>query len=330
MSDSQEPRGRRELMQMAGIAAVASLLPAMAKAQSDAARITIIVPLPPGGTPDLVARIAAEHIRSLTGRTVLIENRPGASAMLGMQVALVANAGTTLVLAPEVLLTLWPYTQRKLPYDPEKDFVQIGPLAGGPHGLAVSSLTPAKTLGEFVAWCKANPTKSSYGTPGNGTPQHLIGVTFARDAGIEFLHVPYKGGALALQDLIGGQIASMITAIPLVVGPHRNGALRVLAVTGHERSAVLPGVPTFKELGYPGHVDEGVMGLIAPAKTPPQELSLLRDVLLKFSRTPDFSNALVKVGMRPYLRNLDDYAKEMRQASEYWRKAVQAAGFKPE
>jgi len=321
---------RRGFLRGSVAGAASAMLPALARAQSDAARITIIVPTPIGGTPDLVARIAAEHIRSLTGRTVLVENRPGASTMLGMQVALAATSGTTLVLAPEVLLTLWPYTQRKLPYDPDKDFVQIGPLAGGPHGLVTSTLTPARTLAEFVAWSKANPAKSSYGTPGEGTPQHLLGVTFARAAGIELLHVPYKGGALALQDLIGGQIASMITAIPLVVGPHRNGTLRILAVTGLERSAVLPGVPTFKELGYEGFVDEGVMGLIAPAKTPAQEVRLLREILQKFSRTSEFADSVVKVGMRPYLRNLDDYAREMRQASDYWRRAVQAAGFQPQ
>lgn len=320
---------RREVLLVSAAGAASALAPSAGYAQGDNSRITIIVPLPAGGTPDLVARLAAEHVRSLTGRTVVVENRPGASATLGMQAALAATPGTTLVLAPEVLLTLWPYTQRRLPYDPDRDFVQIGPLAGGPHGLVTSKLAPARTMAEFLAWCKLNPTKSNFGTPGDGTPQHLIGFTFARQAGIELMHVPYKGGALALQDLVGGHLAAMITAIPLVVTPHQNGSVRVLAVTGLERSAVLPGVPTFKELGYEGHVDEGVMGLIAPVRTPAQEVSLLRDVLQKFSRTPEFANSLVKVGMRPYLRNLDDYAKEMRQASEYWRKAVQASGFKP-
>lgn len=330
MNESDAGRARRDLVRATAVVATTSMLPATTRGQGDPARITLIVPTPVGGTPDLVARIAAEHIRSLTGRTVLVENRPGASTMLGMQVALTATTGTTLVLAPEVLLTLWPYTQKKLPYDPDKDFVQIGPLAGGPHGLVASKLAPARTLAEFVDWCKANPAKATFGSPGDGTPQHLIGFKFARDAGIELLHVPYKGGVLALQDLIGGQLAAIITAIPLVVGPHQNGTVRILAVTGRERSAVLPGVPTFKELGYDGHVDEGVMGLIAPAKTPAQEVRLLRDVLQKFARTPEFAESISKIGMRPYLRDLDQYARELRESSEYWRKAVQAAGFKPQ
>jgi len=262
---------------------------------------------------------------------VVVENRTGASGVIAMQVALASQGGgTTLVLSPEVLLTLYPHTQKSLPYDPFKDFVQIGPMVSGPHGLATASMTSAQTLAEFLAWCKANPGKASFGTPGEGTPQHFVGAMFARAAGIDLLHVPYKGGVLALQDLQGGQISALISALPLIVSPHRNGSIKVLAVTGRERADTLPNVPTLKEAGFDGFLDEGVIGLIAPARTPAHEVRMLSDVVQKFVRSKEFAQAVSKLGQRAYARTLDEYAKELRQASEYWAVAVRTAGFKPQ
>lgn len=293
--------------------------------------INILVGFPAGGTPDLVARMVAEHIRAGTGRTVIVENRTGGAGVIAMQSALSAQpaGGTTLVLSPAELLTLYPYVRASLPYDPFTDFVPVASLASNPYGIACGPQADTKSVPEFVAWCKANPGKANFGTPGSGTPQHFIGTMFARAAGIELQHIPYRGGAPALQDLLGGQIAALITALPLIVGPHRNGKLSVIATTGRGRSQNLEGVPTLSELGYRGLTQEGVMGLFATKSVPPDDIAQLGALLETYVRTPKFADAVRAFGQTPHALNREAYMQELRAGSEHWKTVVKESGFKP-
>jgi tripartite-type tricarboxylate transporter receptor subunit TctC len=332
---SRAPTGlsRRQFAAWAAGGLTAATWPQRASAQADpGGRITILVGFPPGGTPDLVARVIAERMRARLGRPVIVENRTGASGQIAMQTARTAPAAsTTLVLSPSEMLTLRPHVVKTLPYDPFADFVPVASLCSNPYGFAVGALTSVKSLAEFVAWCKANPRDATYGTPGAGTPHHFLGVMFARAAGIEFTHVPYRGGAIALNEVQSGQIAAIIAALPLLVTQLRpGGALNVLAITGRARSRSLPNVPTFAELGYEGLEAEGVLALVAPASLAAAEARKLTEAVEAIVRTDEFAQAVEKFGQQAYAMPAAEFATRLRRESERWKALVRDTGFKPE
>jgi tripartite-type tricarboxylate transporter receptor subunit TctC len=320
---------RRQILS-GSLAAAASAATIQTPRAQGPARITILVGFPAGGTPDLVARLISEHIRTKTGRTIVVENRTGGAGVIAMQAAVTAQpeAGTTLILSPAELLTLYPHVQATLRYDPFADFVPVASLASNPYGIACGPLAGVKTVPDFIGWCKANSAQANFGTPGAGTPQHFIGTMFARAAGIELQHIPYRGGAPALQDLLSGQIAALVSALPLIVGQHQSGTLAVIGTTGRARTASLPGVPTLVELGYASLVEEGVMGLFGTAKAPADDISQLSELLEAYVRTPEFAQTVRTFGQVPHSRTREAYLQELRAGSERWKAVVRDTGFK--
>jgi len=232
--------------------------------------IKLIVPYAPGGGADAVARVVAQHVGDRLGQSVVVENRGGAGSIIGTD--LVAKAepdGYTLLLGQSGPISINPAVYKSLPYDPVKDLAPITMTNSYPYVLVVNAKLPAASLQEFVALGKSKPGSMNYGTTGVGAANHLMTELFCRKAGLKMTHIPYRGTALAVGDLLGGQL-TMVFGDPISVLAHiKSGKLRALAVTSLERSPVAPEVPTVAESGYPGFEALAWHGILAPARTPP-------------------------------------------------------------
>ena len=249
------------------LAAGASAFGTSAPAQTDLLRI--VVGFPAGGVVDVVARELGEALKVTTGRNVIVENRPGAGGRLAvMAVEAAPPDGNTLLLTPSSIMTLYPSALNKLPYDTLADFAPVSTVCLSTNALAIGMHVPARTMGEFIAWCKANPKDATYASPGAGSAPHFLGAQIAKAAGIDMLHVPYKGAPDILADLYGGRIAAFVTALSNAVQPSRDGKMRILLTTAERRSAALPDVPTVREAGFPDLAVTEWFGLFAPAATP--------------------------------------------------------------
>jgi tripartite-type tricarboxylate transporter receptor subunit TctC len=231
--------------------------------------IRLIVPYAPGGGADAVARIVAKRVSETIGQPVVIENRGGAGSIIGTEdVHKAAPDGYTLLLGQSGPISINPAVYKDLPYDPEKDFAPITMTTAYPYILVVNAKLPVKTLQEFVAMVKSKPGEFNYGTTGVGAANHLVTELFAAKAGLKMVHVPYRGTALAVADLLAGQV-TMVFADPVSALPHMQaGTLHALAVTSNERSSVAPDVPTVAESGYPGFDAIAWHGILAPTGTP--------------------------------------------------------------
>src|SRR5271167_2078911 len=232
--------------------------------------IRLVVPYTPGGGADSVARIVAKRVSQTIGQMIVIENRGGAGSIIGTEMVQKSDPdGYTLLLGQSGPISINPAVYKELPYDPEKDFAPITMTTAYPYILVVNSKLPVKSLEDFVAMVQAKPGEFNYGTTGVGAGNHLVTELFASKAGLKMTHVPYRGTALAVTDLLAGQV-TMVFADPVSALPHmQSGALRALAVTSKERSSVAPDVPTIAESGYPGFDAIAWHGILAPANTPP-------------------------------------------------------------
>lgn len=280
------------------VVALGATLSAVAGAQDFPTKpVTLVVPFPPGGTTDLVARALGEQLAKGLGQPVLIESKPGAGTTVGADyVAKAKNDGYTLLVGA-VHHTIAPSVYKKLPYDFQKDLTPITTVAMVPNVLAVNAAaTPAKTVAELVALAKASPGKLSYGSNGNGTAQHLIGTLFQMETGTELLHVPYKGSAPLTTDLLAGQVTMSFDSIPPQIQHIRAGKLRALAVATPTRSSLLPDVPTLQEAGLKGFDIQTWYGILAPAGTPPAVLAKLNTEMLKVIRSPEFVQRMKDAG----------------------------------
>ena len=277
---------------MAGATAMAQDYPVKA--------ISIVVPFPPGGTTDLVARALAEGLTKNLGQPVVVENRPGAGTTLGADYVSKAKPDGYTLLMGAVHHTIAPSVYKKLPYDFQRDLTPITTVAMVPNVLAVNAAnTPAKTVAELVALAKASPGRLSYGSNGNGTAQHLIGTLFQMDTGTELLHVPYKGSAPLTTDLLAGQVTMSFDSIPPQIQHIRAGKLRALAVATPTRSSLLPDVPTLQEAGLKGFDIQTWYGILAPAGTPPAVLAKLNTEMLKIIKSPEFVQKMRDAGCEP-------------------------------
>ncbi|TFZ00578.1 tripartite tricarboxylate transporter substrate binding protein [Ramlibacter henchirensis] len=319
---------RDVLTRIAGAAAVAAA-PVPLLAQGDKP-ITIIVPYAPGGTTDMLGRTLAREMAPLLGRTIVVDNKPGAGSGLGAaHVARSAPDGNTLLVATSTTLAINPWLYKKLQYDPQKDFAPIGMIGAVPLLVAVNPSVPAKNIGELIALSKSKPGTLSYGSAGNGSPQHLGVEMFKAATGADLTHVPYRGSAPAVTDLLGGQIQVMFSDIPPALQHVKTGRLRALAVTSAKRQPALQDVPTIAESGAPGTKDfEAVawQSLVAPAGTPRELVDRYAQALAKVMNQPELRARFSADGFEPGTMMPQALAAYIRSESERWGKVVKASG----
>jgi tripartite-type tricarboxylate transporter receptor subunit TctC len=321
---------RRLLLSLPALAAAALLWPAGgARAQGawPTKPITVIVPFPAGGTTDIVARLAGQALSQELGQQVVVENKPGAGGNIGaQQVARSAPDGYTLVMGTVGTHAINPALYKKMPYDHLKDFAPISRVANVPNILVANPSQPYKTVQELIAYAKANPDKVSFASSGNGTSIHLAGELFKTLTGVQMQHVPYKGSAPALADLMGGQTSIMFDNLPSAIGFVRAGKLRPIAVTTAKRSPELPEVPTVAESGVPGFDASSWFGLLAPAGTPPAVIKRIDDALLKAMATTDLKKKIEAQGGEPSAETPAQFAAFIQSETAKWAKVVQASG----
>jgi tripartite-type tricarboxylate transporter receptor subunit TctC len=308
-------------------AAIALVVAGVAAAQPFPNRaVTLLVGFAPGGGTDTAARIVAKKLSENIGQSVVVENKAGAGGNIAaQQLALAAPDGYTIHLTSVGPMTVAPHMVKNLPYDPKRD---IAPITMGvifPNVFVVHAGVPAKTLAEFVALAKQRPGELSYGSAGQGGAGHLATELFKERAGINLIHVPYKGGGPALTDLLGGRI-HMYAAVPSTAASHvESGKLVALAATGAKRTSALPNVPTVAESGYPGFEATNWYAFVAPGKTPTEILDYWNRELVKVLTDPQASAELAKQGLDPAPGSRAELARYMESESEKWGKVVREA-----
>ena len=293
--------------------------------------IHVIVTGGVGGVTDIRARWLAEHLAPALGQPVIVDNKLGAGGNVGMEIAAhSAPDGYTLVIIHQGTMTVNPHLYRRLGYDPLTDFIPITRLGMGPLLLAVNPKVPATTAGELVQLAKAHPGTLNFGSPGIGTPPHLAAELFKRAAGIDVVHVPYKGGGQAVSDLIGGHITFSIEGLNVQLPQVKSGNLRALGVTGPRRVPSLPDVPTIAESGVPGYEFQGWVGIAAPAGTPkPIIAKLYREVSVVLG-TQEARDWLGEIGSVPGADPPDVFAAAIRAEHAKWGAIIREAGIKAE
>lgn len=293
----------------------------------------ILVGYPPGGATDTVARFIAEPMRGRYAPVVIVDNKAGAGGQIAATLVKSAEPdGSTMLLTPSPAIVLYPHFYPKLGYDPLRDFTPVTTVCTFPHLFSVGPGMPAevKTLKDLVPWAKANPQGASYGTAGAGSVPHFVGVEFARVAGIQLTHVPYRGDAPAVQDLLGGQI-------PLVIGtlgsalPHvKAGKLRALATSGPARTPLLPEVPTVREAGFPEVELMDWFALFVPAATPADLVGKLHATVHDALQAKTVQEGFAGLAFEPGGEPSAEFARRIRADHERWGPIVKASGFKPE
>jgi len=316
------------LAAMATLALVAA--PSLAQDRIDKP-VRIIVGFPPGGTADVMARAVADKMKDTLGQPVIVENRPGAIGRIAADaVKAAAPDGSTIMVMPIGPMAVVPHTYKTLSYDPLKDFAPIGMGSTFQFAVAAGPQSGAKTWGEYVVWAKANPGKSSYATSGAGSLPHFFGLLVARESGIELLHVPYKGSAAYMNELLGGNVPLAVDAIADLTEQHRAGKIRILASSGAKRSTAVPDVPTFAELGIKGVEAEGWFGFFAPAKTPKAIIDQLNRSLNQALTSPEIAQRLAGLGLDPATSTPEEFARILAADYAKWGPVVKASGFTAE
>lgn len=290
--------------------------------------IRILVGFTPGGTTDTAARLLAADVQDALGVPVLVENKPGAGGRIAAE-ALVHAApdGSTLLLVPLFVPVLAPLVFKHLNYDPVTDFAPVTQVATYPIAFFVGADHPARTLPEFVAWAKANPAHADYGTVAAGSLPHFFGVMIGKASGIDMVHVPYKGIASLVTDLLSGQLGAGVDALSDVLAQHRAGKIRIIATSGTQRSKLLPTVATFREQGFADIEGDGWIGMYAPAKTPQGVLDRVSAALVASLRNRELREKLVTLGLEPTGTTAAAFADIVKRDTVRWKPIVEASGF---
>lgn len=285
--------------------------------------ITMVVGFAAGGATDTAARIIAKKLTDNLGQTVLVDNRAGAGGNIAhQQIAVAAPDGYTILLGSVGPLSIAPHLIAKLPYDPQRDLAPLTMGVSFPNVLVVHSGIPAKTLAEFVALARQKPGSLDYASTGVGSASHLAGELFKQRAGVDILHVPYKGGGPAMVDLLAGRITAYYST-PSTAGPHiASGKLRAIATTGLTRSPSMPDVPTIAESGFPGFEATNWYAFVAPGKTPPALLERWNKELVKVLNSPDVREQLDKHGLTPMPGTREELANIIKSESDKWAKVI--------
>jgi tripartite-type tricarboxylate transporter receptor subunit TctC len=324
MKDDTGTLSRRRMIQAIALAVTMAGGSAMAQAWPSKP-ITLVVPFPPGGTTDVLARALGEKLSLSLGQPVIVESKPGAGATLGADYVAKSKPDGYTLLVGAVHHTIASSVYRKLPYDFQKDLAPITLIALVPNVLVVNAATPVKSVADLVKLAKAEPAKLSYGSNGNGTAQHLIGTQFQNLTGTEIAHIPYKGSGPLAIDLIGGQITMSFDTITPVLPHIKAGKLRPLAVTTAKRSSALPEVPTLEEAGLKGFDIGTWFGVLAPAATPKDIVARLNTEMVKVIQSPEFRKRMEEIGAEPIGNSADQMAQQIKGETEKFAKLVKDA-----
>lgn len=311
-------------------ALLGSLLPqAQAQTQTYPSRpVRIVVPSPPAGGTDIVARVLAEHFSRAFGQQFFVENRPGAGNMIGIEsVARAAPDGYTVLMVASTL-SLNSVLYKKVSYDPIKDFAPIMQVASAPNVLIVNPKVPANTLTEFIALAKQKPL--TYGTPGIGTSPHMCMELFKHMAGIDLQHIPYRGTVPAMTDVMSGQIAAMFSTALSARPQIDAGNVRALGLSSRKRSQAMPSVQPIAEVGVPGYEATQWYGLLAPAGTPPEIIARIHEQAAKALKSKDVIDKLATDGAEPVGSTPAEFAAHIKDELEKWTRVAKAAGIEPQ
>ena len=313
----------------ASLMALAALAFAQAPTAYPTKPIRLVVPFPAGGATDILAREVAKHLTDAWGQSVVVDNRPGAGGNIGSElVAKSAPDGYTLEMGTVGTHAINASLYSKMPYDHVKDFVPVILVAGVPNVLEVNPSVPVNSVQELIAYAKANPGKLNFASSGSGTSIHLSGELFKVMAGVQMTHVPYKGSAPALADLLGGQVQLMFDNLPPSLPQIKAGKLRALAVTSATRAPALPDVPTVAEAGLPGFEASSWFGVLAPAGTPPAIVAKLNAEIAKWLTSPEAKEKLASVGANIAGGTPEDFARHIQAETAKWAKVVKESGAK--
>ena len=293
--------------------------------------VRMLVPFPPGGATDLLARVVCQKLSEAFGHQVVVDNRPGAGGTIGSKLIIDAQPdGYTLLISSVSTHAIGPHLYATPPYDPVKDFTPITEIAFTPNVLMASNTLQVNTLKEFIALAKSRTRKLNYGSSGVGTQFHLSGESLKLLAGIEMTHVPYKGSALVYPDLFSGQISVMFDTLSVAIPFIKSGRVKALAVTDAKRSSALPDVPTIAEAGLPGLNSYVWLGMWGPPKLPKEIAEKVSAAVAKLLTSPDAQERLASQGMQPVGSTPAQFAEFVRKENEQWSKVVKAAGVKAE
>ena len=316
-----------------GLGLVASVVAGMTTVHSQGfpnKLIRIIVPFTPGGSNDVVGREIASGLQDRFNQTAVVDNKPGGGGTIAYQfVAKSPPDGSTLMIAP-ASFTMGPHLSRNPVYNPIKEFAPVILVADVPFVLVVPSSLPVHSLKELIDLAKTSPNKLSFGSVGVGTPQHLGGELFKISAGIDMVHVPFRGATAAIPDLLAGRIDVFIGAINSLLPLIKEGKLRAIAMAGKSRVPSLPDVPTIAELAFPDYELGSAVGLVAPAGTPPDVVETLNREIGKIIATPGFRERMQKIGLDVVGSTPAAYAKFLSDDYNKWAKVVAAAGLAPQ
>jgi tripartite-type tricarboxylate transporter receptor subunit TctC len=305
----------------------ALLLASQAAAQSWPSKpVRIVVPLSAGGFADVPARILAPRLGAQLGGSFFVENRPGAGGTIGADLVAKSEPDGYTLLFTATPHVISPWLYKKLPYDALHDFVPVALIASGPYALVVPADFPVHSVRELIAAAKAQPGKFDYASSGNGSAQHLVTALFATMAGIDIIHVPYKGSGGALQDLLGGRVKLQLAGIPNVINHVRSGRLRALGVTSAQRWPDLPEVPTIAEGGVPGYEATLWLCMLAPAGTPQAIVTRLSREIGKALQDPEMLQQLRHAGIAPSYLGPKEFGAFLRAEHEKWGRVVRATG----
>jgi tripartite-type tricarboxylate transporter receptor subunit TctC len=293
--------------------------------------IRIVAPFAPGSTIDIIGRIIAPNLSGALGQPVLIDNRPGAGGAVGMDaVAKAAPDGHTLVIGALGPLAMNPALYPKTPFDPIRDFAAVSLLATGPVVVAVHPSVPARTVKELIELAKKQPGQLNFGSPGVGSSPHLTGELLKMLTGTDIVHVPYKGNAEALTDLVSGRLSIVFTGVPPVVPLAKAGRVRLLATTGMQRLVQLPDVPTIAEAGFAGAQVSIWYGVVAPAGTPRDVIVRINREIVKVMQTPDVREKFAQQGIEPETSTPERFAQLIRDEYARWSKVIRTTGIRLE
>lgn len=312
------------------LASAAGLLPRLAQAQP-ADTVRILVGFPPGGGSDNIARRLAERLQGTLAPTVIVENRAGAGGQIA--VSALKNStpdGNTLMLTVPGPITVAQFTFKSLPYKPD-DVVPVAMVSTFAFALAVGPGVPesVRNLKDYLAWAGSNKANAVFGSPAAGATPHLVGMLLSKASGVELIHVPYRGDAPGIQDLLGGQVPAYLSTIGSFMPHVKSGRLRLLGITGVSRNPIAPDVPTYREQGFPVDLIEWT-GIFAPKGTPPAVLQRVGSAVSAVVGQPDFAKFLADLGMTPKTATPQAFAEQVRAETEQWRVDIKRIGFTAE